>query len=48
MWYAQVITKAELIEYYDVSGCYILRPQSFYIWETITAFADALFKKEGV
>jgi len=33
LWYAQVITKAELIEYYDVSGCYILRPNSFYIWE---------------
>ena len=32
-WYAQTITKSELIEYYDVSGCYILRPSSFYIWE---------------
>ena len=34
-WYSQVITKAELIEYYDVSGCYILRPWSFAIWERI-------------
>ena len=25
-WYSQVITKSEMIEYYDVSGCYILRP----------------------
>ncbi len=24
-WYAQVLTKAEMIEYYDVSGCYVLR-----------------------
>ena len=32
-WYSQVITKAELIEYYEISGCYILRPPAFYIWE---------------
>lgn len=31
----QVITKSEMIEYYDVSGCYILRPWSFFIWEVI-------------
>jgi bifunctional glutamyl/prolyl-tRNA synthetase len=24
-WYSQVITQSEMIEYYDVSGCYILR-----------------------
>lgn len=23
-WYSQVITKSEMIDYYDVSGCYIL------------------------
>lgn len=34
-WYSQVITKAEMIEYYDVSGCYVLRPWSFAIWERI-------------
>ena len=34
-WYSQVITKAEMIEYYDISGCYILRPLSFFIWENI-------------
>lgn len=32
-WYSQVITKSELIEYYDISGCYILRPNSYFIWE---------------
>jgi len=31
----QVITKAEMIEFYDISGCYILRPWSFYMWECI-------------
>lgn len=34
-WYTQVLKKAELIEYYDVSGCYILRPASYSIWESI-------------
>jgi bifunctional glutamyl/prolyl-tRNA synthetase len=36
----QVLTKAELIEYYDVSGCYILRPWSYAIWEAIKDFMD--------
>ena len=39
-WYQQVVTKAELIEYYDVSGCYILRPNSYNIWENIQNFFD--------
>ena len=34
-WYTQVITKAEMVEYYDVSGCYILRPWAYSIWEKI-------------
>ena len=47
-WYSQVITKSELIEYYDISGCYILRPSSFYIWEQIQKYADDKFKVHGV
>mmetsp|Transcript_3564 Transcript_3564/g.2589 ORF Transcript_3564/g.2589 Transcript_3564/m.2589 type:complete len:207 (+) Transcript_3564:680-1300(+) len=37
-----------MIEYYDVSGCYILRPLSFYIWEQIQGFLDSKFKSVGV
>ncbi|XP_062303680.1 bifunctional glutamate/proline--tRNA ligase isoform X4 [Osmerus eperlanus] len=47
-WYSQVITKAEMIEYYDVSGCYVLRPWSFSIWEAIKEFFDREIKKLGV
>ncbi|CAG0883237.1 unnamed protein product [Darwinula stevensoni] len=47
-WFSQVITKSELIEYYDVSGCYIFRPWSFSIWEEIKSFFDAEIKKLGV
>lgn len=31
----QLVVRAEMIEYYDVSGCYILRPWSYAIWESI-------------
>ncbi|KAI1292291.1 Bifunctional glutamate/proline--tRNA ligase [Halotydeus destructor] len=47
-WYTEVITKAELIEYYDVSGCYILRPWSFAIWESIQQYFDNCIKGIGV
>lgn len=47
-WYSQVITKGEMIEYYDVSGCYIFRPWSFAVWEAIKDWFDAEIKKLGV
>ncbi|KAF5270207.1 hypothetical protein FQA39_LY08421 [Lamprigera yunnana] len=47
-WYSQVITKGELIEYYDVSGCYILRPWSYAIWEVMKDWFDNEIKKLGV
>ena len=31
----QLVVRGEMIEYYDVSGCYILRPWSYSIWESI-------------
>ncbi|XP_063973582.1 bifunctional glutamate/proline--tRNA ligase [Diachasmimorpha longicaudata] len=47
-WFSQVITKGEMIEYSDISGCYILRPWSFSIWEAIRDFFDGEIKKLGV
>ncbi len=47
-WYGEVITKSELIDYYEVSGCYILRPYAYKIWEGITKFFDGEIKKLGV
>ena len=47
-WYSEVITKGELLDYYEVSGCYILRPWAFAIWEEITKFFDSEIKKLGV
>jgi bifunctional glutamyl/prolyl-tRNA synthetase len=47
-WYSQVITKAELIDYYDISGCYIIRPWAFAIWEAVQGWFDAEIKALGV
>ncbi|XP_047521879.1 bifunctional glutamate/proline--tRNA ligase isoform X2 [Pieris napi] len=47
-WYQQVITKAEMIDYYDISGCYILRPWAYSIWEIIRAFFSDSIKRMGV
>lgn len=47
-WYSQVLTKGELIEYYDVSGCYILRHWSFAIWKVIKNWFDNEITQMGV
>ncbi|KAF2451342.1 prolyl-tRNA synthetase [Karstenula rhodostoma CBS 690.94] len=43
-WYTQVITKGQMISYYDVAGCYILEPGSYAIWENIKAWFDTKIK----
>lgn len=47
-WYRQVIIKADMIDYGDISGCYILKPHSYSIWENIQKFVDKEIKKIGV
>lgn len=47
-WFTQLIQKAELIEYSPVSGCYILRPNAYFIWEQVQSYFDGLIKKDGV
>ncbi len=34
-WYSELVVAAELISYYDVSGCYILRPWAYAMWEVV-------------
>jgi prolyl-tRNA synthetase len=43
-WYQQVITKGQMISYYDVAGCYILEPSSYAIWENIKSWFDGQIK----
>ncbi|KAI0464853.1 hypothetical protein LJB42_000064 [Komagataella kurtzmanii] len=47
-WYQQILTKGEMMDYYDVSGCYILRPASYAIWERIQEYFDKKIKRLGV
>ncbi|KAF2405240.1 prolyl-tRNA synthetase [Trichodelitschia bisporula] len=47
-WYQQMLSKGQFISYYDVSGCYILEPASYAIWEEIKTWFDAQIKTLGV
>lgn len=47
-WYTQVLRKGDMLDYYDVSGCYILKPWSYFVWQSIQNFFDAEIKKIGV
>ncbi|RMZ84673.1 hypothetical protein DV737_g972, partial [Chaetothyriales sp. CBS 132003] len=47
-WYQQVLTKGDMLDYYDISGCYILKPASQFIWDEVRAWFDAKIKLLGV
>ena len=36
-----------MIEYYHVSGCYIIRPLAFFVWEQVQKYLDQEFKATG-
>mmetsp|Transcript_11945 Transcript_11945/g.15403 ORF Transcript_11945/g.15403 Transcript_11945/m.15403 type:complete len:948 (+) Transcript_11945:59-2902(+) len=39
-WYPEVVEKSEMLSYGDVSGCYILRPWGYSVWEHIQRWFD--------
>ena len=47
-WYTDVVKKAELVEYSNVKGCMIIRPNGYAIWENIQKALDEKFKETGV
>eukprot|EP00522_Entomoneis_paludosa_P008113 CAMPEP_0172453648 /NCGR_PEP_ID=MMETSP1065-20121228/10859_1 /TAXON_ID=265537 /ORGANISM="Amphiprora paludosa, Strain CCMP125" /LENGTH=916 /DNA_ID=CAMNT_0013205835 /DNA_START=316 /DNA_END=3066 /DNA_ORIENTATION=+ len=47
-WYSDVIVLSEMISYYDISGCYILRPWSYKMWELIQDWFNAQIQPLGV
>jgi hypothetical protein len=47
-WYSELVVASELISYYDVSGCYILRPWAFAMWEVVQQWFDGKIKELGV
>jgi prolyl-tRNA synthetase len=47
-WYSELVVSSELISYYDVSGCYILRPWAFAMWEVVQRWYDDQIKQMGI
>lgn len=47
-WFTQLMLKADLADYTDVSGCMVFKPASYEIWEKIKILCDERFKKLGV
>ncbi|MEA2036198.1 MAG: proline--tRNA ligase [Nanoarchaeota archaeon] len=47
-WYTEVIQKADLADYTDVSGCIVFKPYAYSIWEKIVKTVDDRIKKMGV
>lgn len=47
-WFTQIMLKADLADYTDVSGAIVFRPTSYAIWEKIKEKTDKRFKKLGI
>jgi len=47
-WFTQIMLKADLADYSDVSGCMVLKPTAYAIWENIVKQIDTRFKKSGI
>ena len=46
-WFTDVCTKAELVDYSGIKGCFIMRPYGYAIWENIQHVLDGMFKRDG-
>ncbi|MFA5406580.1 MAG: proline--tRNA ligase [Candidatus Nanoarchaeia archaeon] len=47
-WYAEVLNKADMIDYSQVKGFHILKPWSYFIWEQVMEWFNKELKKYGV
>jgi prolyl-tRNA synthetase len=47
-WFTQIMLKADLADYTNVSGCIVFKPTAYAIWEKIVAETDKRFKKIGI
>jgi len=47
-WFTQLMLKADLADYTDVSGCIVFKPASYAIWEKIQEECDKRFKELGI
>ncbi|XP_054824638.1 proline--tRNA ligase, cytoplasmic-like [Prosopis cineraria] len=47
-WYSELVVRADMIDYYEISGCYILLPWAMSIWKVMQDFFDAEITKMKV
>lgn len=47
-WFTQIMLKADLADYTDVSGAIVFKPRAYAIWEKIKEEVDERFKKLGI
>ncbi|RVD93367.1 prolyl-tRNA synthetase [Tubulinosema ratisbonensis] len=47
-WYSQILLQGNMMDYYDVSGCYIMKPSSMFIWNKIKEFFNEKICELGV
>ena len=47
-WFTQLMVKADLADYTDVSGSIVFKPTSYTIWEKIKEECDKRFRKLGI
>jgi prolyl-tRNA synthetase len=47
-WYNQVVQKSGLADYSVISGCMVIKPYAYAIWENIMHWFDAKIKSTGV
>ncbi|MBK6793391.1 MAG: proline--tRNA ligase [Anaerolineales bacterium] len=46
-WYNQLVVRADMADYSPVRGCMVVKPYGWALWENITSWLDAEFKKTG-
>jgi len=46
-WYNQLVLRSDLADYAPVKGCMVVKPYGWALWENITSWLDAEFKKTG-
>jgi len=47
-WFSQLMLKADLADYTEVSGCIVFKPTAYSMWEKIREEVDKRFKKLGI
>lgn len=47
-WYVQMVVQSELLDYYEIKGCFILRPSAMHIWSSIRRYIDNTLVQMGV